>query len=202
MPEQSSMHAYLNWAKERIDEMDAALASLEARESRVEADTKAKAAELLAELKTLRDRFTATAKKTAEAGEAAFRRAETEMASQLAQFEALVKTYFETVGRKLEAQEATFQKMADAQIKAWHEAADKLHAEAAKTAMAKRAEVDGAIRQMKADAERAEARLKKMQEAGRESWTALSGALAESRKAFDHANKQAWEAFAHAASAK
>ena len=29
MSEQSSMHFYLNWAKERIDEMDAALASLE-----------------------------------------------------------------------------------------------------------------------------------------------------------------------------
>jgi hypothetical protein len=27
MAEQSSMHLYLNWTKERIDEMDAALAS-------------------------------------------------------------------------------------------------------------------------------------------------------------------------------
>jgi hypothetical protein len=34
MPEQSSMHIYLNWTKERIDEMDAALASLEAKASR------------------------------------------------------------------------------------------------------------------------------------------------------------------------
>ena len=31
MAEQSSMHAYLNWTKQRIDEMDATLASLEAR---------------------------------------------------------------------------------------------------------------------------------------------------------------------------
>ncbi|CCE07913.1 hypothetical protein BRAS3843_2480001 [Bradyrhizobium sp. STM 3843] len=31
MPEQSSVHVYLNWAKERIDEMDAALASFEAK---------------------------------------------------------------------------------------------------------------------------------------------------------------------------
>jgi len=31
MPTQSSMHFYLNWAKERIDEMDAILASLEAK---------------------------------------------------------------------------------------------------------------------------------------------------------------------------
>ena len=30
MPEHSSMHIYLNWTKERLDEMDAALASLEA----------------------------------------------------------------------------------------------------------------------------------------------------------------------------
>jgi hypothetical protein len=33
MPEQSSMHLYLNWTKERIDELDAALASLEVKAS-------------------------------------------------------------------------------------------------------------------------------------------------------------------------
>ena len=38
MPEQSRMHFYLNWAKERIDEMDATLASLEANVSQVQAD--------------------------------------------------------------------------------------------------------------------------------------------------------------------
>ena len=37
MAEQSSMHFYLNWAKERIDEMDAALASLEAKAGQVQA---------------------------------------------------------------------------------------------------------------------------------------------------------------------
>ena len=38
MPEQSSMHFYLNWAKERIDEMDAALASLEVKASHAKAE--------------------------------------------------------------------------------------------------------------------------------------------------------------------
>ena len=38
MPDQSSMHIYLNWTKERIDEMDATLASLEAKASQVKAD--------------------------------------------------------------------------------------------------------------------------------------------------------------------
>ena len=38
MPEQSSMHFYLSWSKQRIDEMDATLASLEAKAGQVKAD--------------------------------------------------------------------------------------------------------------------------------------------------------------------
>ena len=44
----------------------------------------------------------------------------------------------------------------------------------------------------------AEARLQKLKQAGSESWTALSDALAESRKAFDQANQRAWDAFRRA----
>ena len=43
MPEQSSVHAYLNWTKQRIDEMDATLASLETKAGQVKAESKAKA---------------------------------------------------------------------------------------------------------------------------------------------------------------
>ena len=37
MAEVSSMHFYLNWTKQRIDEMDATLASLESEASRMNA---------------------------------------------------------------------------------------------------------------------------------------------------------------------
>ena len=59
MPAQSSMHFYLNWAKERIDEMDATLASLEANASQVQAEFKVKANQLIADLKKRRDQFQA-----------------------------------------------------------------------------------------------------------------------------------------------
>jgi hypothetical protein len=52
---------------------------------------------------------------------------------------------------------------------------------------------------MKADASDADARLQKLKQAGSESWTALSAALAESRKAFDRANQVAWDALQRAA---
>jgi hypothetical protein len=47
MTEQSSTHFYLNWTKERIDEMDAALASLEVKASQAKTDSKEKADEII-----------------------------------------------------------------------------------------------------------------------------------------------------------
>ena len=62
----------------------------------------------------------------------------------------------------------------------------------------RRADLDAAVKQMKADASEVEARLEKLKQAGNESWTALSAALAESRKAFDRANQTAWDALKRA----
>ncbi len=198
MSQQSSMHFYLNWTKERIDEMDAALASLEAKAGQVQADSKVKADQFIADLKKRRDEFQATAKKQAAEGEAAWQRTKTQLESQWHGFEAEVKTYFDTLGKQVEQQQATFRDVAAAQVKAWREAADKLHQEATKVAAAKRADVDAAVKQMKADAAEAEAHFQKLKQAGKESWTALSGALTESRKVFDRANQQAWDALQRA----
>jgi hypothetical protein len=193
------MHIYLNWTKQRLDEMDAALASLEAKASQHKADAKAKADQLVADLKKRRDEFQSKAKAQAEANEATWQAAKTQLESQWNGFQAQVKTYFDTVGKQVEQQQATFRDIAAAQVNAWREAADKFHDAAAKVAADRRANVDAAVKQMKAEAAEAEARLEKLKQAGSESWTALSAALAETRKAFDQANQKAWDAFKRAA---
>jgi hypothetical protein len=199
MTAQSSMHFYLNWAKERIDEMDATLASLEANASQVQAEFKVKANQLIADLKKRRDQFQAAVKKQAETGEATWERTKAQLESQWNGFEAQVKTYIDTVGKQIEQQQATFRDVAAAQVEAWREAADKFHDAATKLAAERRADFDAAVKQMKADASEVEARLEKLKQAGNESWTALSAALAESRKAFDRANQTAWDALKRAA---
>lgn len=193
MAEQSSMHAYLNWTKQRIDEMDATLASLEAKAGQVKTESKTKAEQTIAELQKRRDEFQAKAKAQAQAGEAVLQANKTQLEAQWRGFEAQVKTYFNTVGKQIEQQQATFREVAAVQAKAWREAADKLHSEATKVAAARRADVDAAVKQMKADAAEAEARLQKLKQAGSESWAEMSAALAESRKAFDQANQKAWD---------
>jgi hypothetical protein len=117
-------------------------------------------------------------------------------------FEKQVQNYFETTGQQIEQQQAIFRDAAAAQAKAWREAADKLHEAAGKVAAARRADLEAAVKQMKAEAQNAEARMQKLKQAGGESWTALSAALAESRKAFDRANKQASEALKRAVESK
>ena len=199
MSEQSSMHAYLNWTKQRIDEMDATLAALETKAGQVKADSKVRADQLIADLKRRRDEFQAAVKAQLEAAEAAVRANKAQLESQWPGFEAQVKAYFETVGRQAEQQQAAFRDIAAAQIKAWQKTADELHESAAKMAAAKRTDLDAALKQMKAGAADAEAHFQKLKQAGNESWTALSAALADSRKAFDKANQQAWDALQHAA---
>jgi len=199
MPEQSSMHFYLNWAKERIDEMDATLASLEAKTSQVQADAKTKGNQLITDLQKQRDEFQASVKKQIEAGDPAWQRTKTQLESQWNDFEARVDTYFEAVGERIEQQQATFRDVAAAQAKAWREAVNKLQDAAEKVSAAGRIDIDAAVKQMQRDASEAEARLQKVKQAGSESWTALGAALAESRKAFDRANQVAWDALKRAA---
>ena len=199
MSEQSSMHSYLNWSKERIDEMDAILASLEAKAGQVQADLKVKANQLIANLKKQRDEFQANLKKQSKATEAAWESNKAQLDSQWQAFEAQVKTYIETVAKQVPQQQALFRDVAAVQVKAWREAANTIHDAATKFAAGRRADVDAAVTKMKADAAEAEARLQKLNQTGNESWVALSAALAESRKAFDRANVAAWDAVKRAA---
>ena len=198
MPVQTSRHFYIDWAKERLDEMDAALAPLEHQASEVQAASREKADQLLADLRKRRDEFQEGVKMQAEMSEAAWLRTKAQLDAQWNGFEADVKKYIETFIRHGQQQRATFQKIAAAQLNAWQDASDKVHAAAAEFAAERRADIDAAVKQMKANASEAEATFQKLAQAGTASWTALTGALAQSRAAFDGALQAAADAFKRA----
>src|SRR5262245_21873522 len=199
MPAQSSMHFYLNWAKERIDEMDAVLASFGAKASEMQADARVKADQFIADLQKKRDEFQKSIKSQTDAGEAAWVGSRNEMEAIWKGFEADIKKYLETFGKQIDQRQTTFQGAAAAQLKAWRDAADKIQSAATELATDRRRDIDAALKRRKADASEAEANLQRLKRAGEESWGALNGALAESRAAFDRANQAAWDAFKRAA---
>jgi len=194
----TSVHFYLNWAKERIDEMDAALSALEGRTSELTAQSRNAAERLIADLRKRRDAFLESMQTQAQAGEAAWTEARAKMESDWTAFQADVKKYVDEFGQQLKQQRATFEEIATAQVKAWRDAAERIQAASTELAADQRTKFDAAVRQMKVDASAAEANLQKLAQAGGESWTALTAALSESRAAFDKANQAAWDAFKRA----
>ena len=200
MQTQSNIHFYVNWAKERLDEMEAVLTSFEGRIGEVRADARDKANKALADLRKGRDIFRDTVKKQAQANEAAWTSAKAKLEPEWNTFEAEVKKYVENFGKQVEQQRATFELQSAAQLKAWREAADKLAGDTRQFATERRAEIDNAVKRMQADAAAAEEKLQKqMEQMGAQSWSALMAVLTETRAAFDRANQAAREAFKRAA---
>jgi hypothetical protein len=192
MTTKSSAHIYFNWAKERLDEMDATLALLEGKVGELRDDTRANAESALADMREKGDAFRQAIKNETKANEAAWNRTKAQLEPYWSAFETNVEKYVEAAGQQGEHHQAAFRARADAQRKAWQEAADNLHTAAAEYA-ADRTEVASAVKRMKADAEAAEAKLAKLSRAGTESWSALNTALAETRAAFDRANQVVYE---------
>jgi hypothetical protein len=198
MPSQSSIHFLLNWTKERIDEMDATLASLESKAAEIGSESRVKADQVIADLRKKRNEFESTVKKQAEAGEAALDATMTKLEAQWNGFESEMNNHLEGLGKDIEQQRAIFKSQFTAQMNAWREAADKTHAAAAEFAAERRKDIDAAVSRMRADAAVAEEKLQKLARAGTESWSALNAALAATRAAFDRANQTAREAFERA----
>ncbi len=199
MPVQSTMHFYFNWAKERLDEMDATLAVLEAKTAEVRAETRVRADQLMAELRKKRDEFQSTLKKQAEAGEVVWERIKVQLEGEWKTFEAELKKYLEAVGQEIGQQQAVFKAQLAAQMKAWREAADKVQAAAAEYATEQRKQIEASLARMRTDAATAEQKLEKLASAGNQSWAALNAALTETRGVFDRATQSVRETLKKAA---
>ena len=200
MQTQSNIHFYVNWAKERLDEMEAVLTSLESKVGEVQAEARDKAKKALADLGKTRDSFRDTVNKRAQANETAWISAKAKLEPEWNAFEAEVGKYVDTFSEQIEQQRATFRLQSAAQLKAWRAAADKLAGDTKQFTTERQAEFDAAVKHMRAEAAAAEVKLQKqMEQMGTQSRSAWMGVLTETRTAFDRANQAVREAFKRAA---
>jgi hypothetical protein len=198
MPTQTSVHFFHNWAKERIDEMDAIVLSLKRKAADLQVESRVKADQFISDLRKTRDEFEVTVKKQAKMGEAAWETIKLQLEAEWKGFETQVEKYFETFGKDIKQYQDVFESQVTAQMKAWHDAANQIQAAASEFAAARRKDIDATISRMRADAATADERLQKLARAGAESWPALSAALTETRGVFDRVNQDAREAFKRA----
>jgi hypothetical protein len=190
MPTPDAVQFFLTWARERTEEMDAALASLEGKSREPEATSRAEANRSIEALRAQRDSFRDAVAKQVQAGDAAWARAAKKLETRWADFEKDVGRYFENFGKQAEPQ-ATFQMLAAAQMKAWREVADTMQQATREFATGGRGDIEAAAARIKADAAAAQAKLENVPLAGAEPWSTFTAALAETRAAFDRANRAA-----------
>ena len=141
-------------------------------------------------MKKRRDDFQANAKAHAEASEAAWHATKAQLDSEWHGFEAQVKTYFEGVGKQIEQQQGTFRDVAAAQVKTWAEAADASRRSQKLAAAKRRVEVGAKINSCRRGRRGRCCDWRSSNRREIESWTALSAALTELRKAFDRATQR------------
>ncbi len=194
MTKESTMHVYVNWAKSRLDEMDATLAAFESKVGNLQADARSNAEKALAVMRTKRAAFRDTIAKDINFGEAAWTKTQAHLKTDWQAFEANTKAYIHAAGDLAEHQQAAFRARAEAQRKAWHDAVEGIQKATAQFSSERKKDFDAVLKRVHANIDAAKTKLDGLSRAGSQSWSALEKALAETRTAFDHANKTVHEA--------
>ncbi|MFZ1109060.1 MAG: hypothetical protein WAN43_12050 [Rhodomicrobium sp.] len=195
MTTETYANPFLNWAKERLDEIDATLTSIEARAGSLQAGTKKHAENALSEIRAQRDVFKEAIQKKKADSEAGWASAKSELEANWTAFEAYVQKYLSETRQDAAQLQATFEARAEAQQKAWQETFDALIGKASTFASAKKQDADAALAHLKTEADAVKSKLETHRKAGEQSWSAFKTALEDSRAAFEQASRKALEAF-------
>ncbi len=198
MAKESGVHAYTDWAKGRLDEMDATVSSMEAHIKELQARGQANAEAALAEMKAKRDAFSAEIDKSRASGEAAWADIVSQMQANWSAFETATKNYMDSATEVAEQNRLTWQTRAEEQMKSWQASLDQLQNAAKEFSGERKVDLENAIDKMKSEGDSARARLDSLSQAGTQSWSAMMKALSESRAAFETANTAAFEAMKRA----
>lgn len=195
MTKNKRSHAYTEWAKSRLDEMDATVFVLEDKVEKLEADASTKAKTALDEIRSWRNSFKARIDENLDNGEKVWADIKIHLDNDWDRFENSVQESLGAGKDDVEQCSAAFKARAEAQLKGWKTAIAGLKNEAAKLQIDSSVEVEKAIEKMKAKATDVEATLNRLKKAESQTASALNSALTESRKAFEKANKKAHKAF-------
>ena len=194
----SRVHVSIDWAKERLDEMDATLASLEKKLGDLKSENRAKAERAIAEMREQREALRQAIEAKKDASEAEWQQTKATVETRWTAFEAAAQKWVDATRQDIADQNEIFVARAEAQLKARNDIIDQLETSAKASASDRKREIESAIATIRADREVVQARLEALKRSGKEMRTALANALDESRAAFDRANQTASEAIKHA----
>jgi hypothetical protein len=187
-----------DWAKARLDEMDATVTSLEAEAGKLSADARKNAQAVVVKMREQRDAFSNAFKKQEKTAEDAWAKTKAALESEWKGFETSLQEYFDKTREQSGHRIAVFRASAEAQRKTWEHAIEEIRKATVGLASEEKAHAEAAMKRMKADATAAKAMLDALGHAGAEAWSDYKVALTTTRAAFDSAAQAAQKAFKRA----
>ncbi|MBU1213519.1 MAG: hypothetical protein KJ587_19980 [Alphaproteobacteria bacterium] len=188
-PDPTGLHTTIDWAQERLSEIDATIAILEERASELDRDARAKAEAMIAELRATRDAYQAEFEKAiAEGKEQADAKLEDARAildETLNDFERGIDAYLETANSEVTLRQEVFKIRLEAQRRYWQLRIAELQESGDKMVGERRAAIDARIAELQAQVAETSARLEELRQVSGEAWAVFRNALSEARELFD-----------------
>jgi len=199
MSEKSYPHETIVWAKQRLDELDALISEVEKRSKDLSGSVRAEADAAVARLEASRASLQQSYDELRAEAEALDRTAEDLQDAFDAQW-VEVETAFQSLLGALAGQAETARGIVaarvEAQRQAWDNSLKRLRDQAAETVDTARGELDAAINRLSEEAERFQARIGEVKDAGDTSWEAVKSGLAEAKAAHNRTIDKIKGAFA------
>lgn len=202
MTNQSRAHAQLEWTKQKLDEIDAALGSIEASVGKTQNKVSLEADQALDRLKSERDRLQKgfeSLRADVEARRGVADEVYDFLQASWIDVEIAFQDFLTTISSQTDVVKATIAAQAEAQRQSWLKSIDAVRASASDVVDRARGEVDAAIAQLDDAGKKVEAKLGQASAAGDVSWQALKVGIEETKQAHLRTWKKISEALSNLA---
>lgn len=178
----------MGWSRDRLSELDAAIAVLEQNAAKLQGEARARAEAALKELRNTREAYRVKA-------EEAMANATTWTDAQVADarksldeswtaFQAKLDAYLDKVETDLATRRAVLEAELEARQKAWQKSIDDLRVDTNKLAGKQKADIEARIEALKAQADLAKVRIVRLEGASRETWNTAKRSYTDAQKLF------------------
>lgn len=182
MPEQRFFQEYLEWTRQKLNEIEATLVALDDSVEALKKDARTEADRAIVRIRAARDAFKAKVDAfgaDASAPEASADKLRHAAETEWTEVELAFQDYLKAAAGQAGVVKKALADRAEAQRRSWQTSLEAIRAGATASVDQARGEVDAAIRRLTVEAEKAEARIGKVSAAGDESLKAIKGGLDE-----------------------
>ena len=196
-------HETIAWAKQRLDELDAIIFEVEKASKDLSGSVRAEADDARARLEasrtSLRKSYDALRAKAEAKAEDLKRTAEDlqdDLDTEWVEVETSFQSFLGALADQADTVRSVVAARVEAQRQAWDNSLKELRDQAAETVDKARGELDAAIKRLSDEADRFQARIGEVKDAGDASWEAVKSGLAEAKAVHDRTIDKIKGAFA------